>query len=607
MAAEPSRRKGVPTSFAPEKGGLGVVDGRAVRVLLIEPMQAYVTFMGVGEKAWVPVASLRPFLEVECQSEIAPVTPSEQSADLDVAALWYQEIEKEPLEPRSLPRRKREIAEAMGVSVRTVERRLAKYVDDPSPKGLLPYKPGPETGSSRQSSAVQALMDRTIKRDYLSSQRKSVRGAYRALQIVCDEAKEPLPSYNTFRRRILARDNTETIRRRHGRVLSKARVEPAGPKTRADSPLDVVQIDHAIADIFVVDSVDRKPIGRPWLSLAIDVATRTVPGFYYSLRAPDHANVGITLERCCLPKDDWLAAIGYEGDWLPYGLMKTVGWDNAKYFRAVGLVNACQRMGIQPKFRQVRTPTHGAHIERLIGTMMGQLHLLPGTAFSNPHQREEYDPEKHACMTLGELTLWTAIQINDVYHNAPHAGLAEEHGFEISPLGAWKHGMTGPTGYRAPKVPVDRRQFLNELLPGKWRVVGREGIKRFANKYWDSSLVPHIGERLWVAHDPRDISELYVRADSQWLVVPWRDRTLPPCSLEEYDHHRARARRLGESPDGERVLRGLRKQREIEENSKKATKAVRRRREERPADRSDTADAEFAMFDRAPRLVEDPF
>ena len=45
----------------------------------------------------------------------------------------------------------------------------------------------------------------------------------------------------------------------------------------------LLQMDHTLVDVVVVDEVDREPIGRPWLTLALDVATRAVPGFHLSL------------------------------------------------------------------------------------------------------------------------------------------------------------------------------------------------------------------------------------------------------------------------------------------------------------------------------------
>jgi hypothetical protein len=41
-----------------------------------------------------------------------------------------------------------------------------------------------------------------------------------------------------------------------------------------------VQVDHALADVIVVDERDREAIGRPSLTMAIDVFTRIVLGFY---------------------------------------------------------------------------------------------------------------------------------------------------------------------------------------------------------------------------------------------------------------------------------------------------------------------------------------
>ena len=43
---------------------------------------------------------------------------------------------------------------------------------------------------------------------------------------------------------------------------------------RVDNALEVVQIDHTPVDVIVVDEAHGLPIGRPWLTLAIDVAIR---------------------------------------------------------------------------------------------------------------------------------------------------------------------------------------------------------------------------------------------------------------------------------------------------------------------------------------------
>ena len=59
-------------------------------------------------------------------------------------------------------------------------------------------------------------------------------------------------------------------------------------------------------------------------------------------------------------------------------------------------------------------------IERLLGTILREIHNLPGTTFSNPRERGEYDSEAKAAMTLAELEKWLATYIVEVYHQRMH-------------------------------------------------------------------------------------------------------------------------------------------------------------------------------------------
>jgi hypothetical protein len=53
--------------------------------------------------------------------------------------------------------------------------------------------------------------------------------------------------------------------------------------------------------------------------------------------------------------------------------------------------------------RPVARPHFGGHIERLIGTLMGPVHLLPGSTDASPHARGGYDSEREARLTLPEF------------------------------------------------------------------------------------------------------------------------------------------------------------------------------------------------------------
>jgi putative transposase len=72
--------------------------------------------------------------------------------------------------------------------------------------------------------------------------------------------------------------------KREGSKKARELLGPVAISTlRPEQPMEVLQIDHTPVDVIVVDQRKRLPIGRPWLTLAIDVRTRMVAGFHVSL------------------------------------------------------------------------------------------------------------------------------------------------------------------------------------------------------------------------------------------------------------------------------------------------------------------------------------
>jgi putative transposase len=125
----------------------------------------------------------------------------------------------------------------------------------------------------------------------------------------------------------------------------------------------VVQIDHTPVDLMLVDDVHRRPIGRPWLTLAIDVFSRMVAGCSVSFDPPGALAVGLCLAHAILPKDAWLARHEMTTPWPIWGVMDTVHADNAKEFRGAMLRKACEEYRIDLQWRPVARPHFGGHIE----------------------------------------------------------------------------------------------------------------------------------------------------------------------------------------------------------------------------------------------------
>lgn len=64
-------------------------------------------------------------------------------------------------------------------------------------------------------------------------------------------------------------------------------------------------------------------------------------------------------------------------------------------------------------------PHYGGIVERIIGTALQQIHELPGTTFSNPTERGQYDSEQMAALTLDELEKWLTLAVA-TYHGTVH-------------------------------------------------------------------------------------------------------------------------------------------------------------------------------------------
>lgn len=86
----------------------------------------------------------------------------------------------------------------------------------------------------------------------------------------------------------------ERARRRGKHKIEKAATSVPGTLT-ISRPLEIAQIDHTKTDIFVVYEETRETIGRPWLTLAMDVFTRMITGFYLSMAPPSRLSTSLCL------------------------------------------------------------------------------------------------------------------------------------------------------------------------------------------------------------------------------------------------------------------------------------------------------------------------
>jgi putative transposase len=472
-------------------------------------------------------------------------------ADWEVARQREAVVRPLAARPSLTPAIVSETARTLNLRRSLVYQLVARYRKRPQTSTLLLGQSGRPRGSRFLQPEREAVIEDTIQQYYLTRERPRIADLMREIGAVCRQQNLKPPNYRSVKRRLNCLDPSIVMKARVGGKAAASVFRPVGvPTTRSILPMDLVQIDHTPVDVIVVDERDRLPIGRPWLSLAIDVATRTVPGFCVSLEPPSTISVALVLTHAVLPKDGWLADRDLRIPWPVAGLPEALHLDNAPEFHAESLTRAAQEYGIRLEYRPLGRPHFGGHIERLIGTTMGAVHLLPGTTFSNVADKGDYPSEKSAVLTLAELEVFIALQIAGVYHQSVHSSL------QRSPMQAWNETLTKRS--RPVRQPINPMEFFFDFLPDERRLVRRDGIRLFNIHYWDNYLSPLAGrseEPLVVKYDPRNLSRIYLRDDAgHYWPIPYRDLALPPISLWEHREAMKRLRQDGRRAVDERLI-----------------------------------------------------
>lgn len=470
-----------------------------------------------------------------------------------------------------------EAATKLGLGKTQVYELLTRWRDGGGvASALLPHRSGPQSGAVRISEEHRAVIESAIEAIIKKHSRVKVSKIVEEANLRFFRAGLKPPSPTTIRKVFLERDMKTIVRATRGKNAASKLDAVPGKYPETQFPLQVIQIDHTVADVMVVDEVNRKPIQRPWLTLAIDVNTRMVTGFLLSLDPPSSASVALCLTHSVLPKEDWLARRGLsEVKWPVWGKPNTIHVDNGKDFRAEPLKLGAEEHRITIIFRPVKTPRYGGHIERLIGTIMADVHMLPGTTFSNTKEKAEYDSEKTACMTISELERWLTLNIA-VYHGTVHSSLG------VPPLTAWEAGILGTEtmpGRGLPPRITEPERFLLDFLPLKRRTIHRDGILLDHIKYWSDVLTPHIGSggTSVVRYDPRDLSRVWVRLGAEYYALGYTSRFRPPISQWEYSEARRRLKEAGRKAVDEDAIFGMiEEMRRIVDAAAATTKSARR-------------------------------
>jgi putative transposase len=466
----------------------------------------------------------------------------------------------------------------LGVSRRQIYTWMARYRAAPNTSTLVDKPSGRRHGAVQLDAERERIVRMTIDEHYLKQPRVKAEDVYKEVNRRCAAKNLKAVARGTVLRRVRDLDPETVARRRFDAKHAREKVSAAPGSFVVDDALEVMQIDHTQVDLHVVDEEYRRPIGRPWITVATDVATRMVCGFYLTLDEPSEVSVALCIAHAVLPKDAWLLERKIQAEWPVWGVPKCVHTDNGSDFKGEALRRGCEDYGIRMEFRPPGRTHFGGHIERLIGTLMQRVHTLPGTTYSNPLERGDYRSEKAACLTLKELEYWLTLEICVHYHSAIHRTLG------TSPLVAWERA--GQRGFRQ-WLPQDPRRFYIGFLPVEDRTLQRTGVQVENIRYWSDALpaIARFKDTVSVRYDPRNMSRIYVRGslNSTYIDVPYADIRYPPVSLFEIKAARAWLRAQGRQRIAQyQVFQAIEAQRKLVDEARSKTREVRRSLTRRP-------------------------
>lgn len=484
-----------------------------------------------------------------------------------------------------------------GVGQASVYRWISKYELNPTLSVLIPNTKSRGSKNKRLPEKSNDIIKDIIENYYLSKQKPSFKRTYMLIKQACKDQNTHVPSEHTVLKRIYELDPMYILKKRENSKTAIAKYGAfPGEFKNGKFPLDVYEIDHTPLDIILVDNVRRLPIGRPILTLAIDVYSRMVPGFYLSFQGPGYFNVGQCLYRCFTQKDRYLKQLNIEGEWPIYGVPRVIHVDNARELSGTEVQRICEEYGISLERRPPGQPQYGPHIERLFGTINKEIHNIPGTTFSNIKEKGTYKPEKHASLTIQELETWLTEYIVNIYHKTKHSALG------TTPLQQYRFGIEedqdNPMLGTLPPLIDDDETVRISLLPTFYRTVQRTGITLDDISYYDDRLRHFVNRetmdghkiKLKIKRDPMDISRIYVFDPNLkfYFEVPYRRMGAPAMSIWELQAIKrflADAHQTAYNEDD--IFRAYYNLHEIEKKATESTRSLRRQNTQKTLQKTD--------------------
>lgn len=440
-------------------------------------------------------------------------------------------------------------AEKLGISVSAAYKAIARFDLSGDTLDLPPTSRPGGRGKSRINANAEAIIQEEIEKCLLTREQRTPEYFYERVKPRLKKAGFVV-SQGTLRARVAAVPPFKWKHRREGYDEAKRQKPQRGEAPTGSRPLETIQIDHWKTDIEILDDDRVTPIGRAWLTLAIDLFTRVIWGWHLTLESPGTASLGQCMVHGMTRKEGYLEALGVKAEMPIWGDPEGLHLDNAGEFRGNSIQNSCDRFNIKLKWRPILSPEYGCHIERLNGTLAKKFRNLPGATGSKPGDGTKLRSAATAAFTFDDLEKQVAMIINE-YHNTAHLGIGGS-----TPLEKWSTYFFGPNGAKrpVPDVRVNDLALRVAWYPMVTRTLQAYGVEIDYLPYYGETIEllvrDHKKERVEICRDPLDVTHVYVRhpITGDLLNVPCRYRSFPLATIREVQTAAKEALRLKRKP-----------------------------------------------------------
>lgn len=294
------------------------------------------------------------------------------------------------------------------------------------------------------------------------------------------------PSLRSIQRRVGTYDPIRVCLAREGPHAARRMAKAAGMSMEADALLDVVLADGQLLDVLIIptDAEDRPWAAtglRPYITILLDWKTRY----------PISMLVTFAPYSTCTVLEALRNGVVRDGE-EPKGLMRRLLVDNGSDYISDGLKYAAAELGFEVEWAGPKQPDTKAPVERFIKTLTRYIHSLPGTVFSSPTDRGDYESEKLACITMQQLLEYIE-QFKQIYVKRPNCGTGR------APLRLWQE-----LAAKNPPITFEPNEVEHATRVPQPRQV-TDGRVRVDNLFWFSHALKtweiqckHHGEEAWV-------------------------------------------------------------------------------------------------------------